>query len=209
MMREDIEKAIIWLGHSSMMIKADGKNIFIDPWKLKNFDDKADIILITHPHYDHYSETEIQKISTTKTYIYSCKEVISKTSLKNKQLVEPYGDIINGDIKIKAFPAYNINKDFHPQKNNWMGFIIDYLDTKIYISGDTDFTNEMRQLSVNVAIIPIGGTYTMTEIEAADFVNTIKPDIAIPIHWGDIVGTKENAEKFKSLVKPPTKVVIK
>lgn len=200
---------IKWLGHSSILIKAGEKNIFIDPCKLKNFDDKADIILITHPHYDHYSEDDIKKISFDGTVLYSCKEVILQTTVKNKVMIEPYEEVKNEDIKIKAFPAYNINKDFHPKKNKWIGFIIDYLNTKIYISGDTDFTDDMKQLKADIAIVPVGGTYTMTEHEAADFINTIKPEFAIPIHWGDIVGTRENTESFKSLVKPPTEVIIK
>ncbi|MEF3280449.1 MAG: MBL fold metallo-hydrolase [Elusimicrobiota bacterium] len=208
-MVDKIIENINWLGHASIMIKADGKNIFIDPWKLKNIKEKADIILITHSHFDHFSEEDIEKIAKKDTVIYSSEDVISQTKIKNKKVIKPFEEVKVGGIKIKGFPAYNTNKDFHPKKNNWLGFVIEIDGVSIYIAGDTDFTDEMKKLKVNIALVPIGGTYTMNKEEAADFINLIKPDVVIPIHWGDIVGTKADAEKFKSLIKPPTRVVIK
>ncbi len=200
---------IKWLGHASIMIKVDDKNIFIDPWKIKEIKDKADIILITHSHFDHYSEEDIKKVAKVDSVIYGPEDVISKTSLKNKKVLKPYDEIKSGNINIKAFPAYNLNKNFHPKENKWLGYIIEYNGVSIYIAGDTDFIPEMRELKVNIVILPVGGTYTMNAKESANFTNTIKPDVAIPIHWGDIVGSKKDVDEFIKNVKKPTKVVLK
>lgn len=205
---DDIVKSIKWLGHASILIKLDNKNIYIDPWKIKDTSQKADIILITHSHFDHYSEEDIKKISIQKTILYSSEDVISKTSIKNKKVIRPFEKVKIDDVEIEGFPAYNNTKDFHPKQNNWLGFIIGYKDTKIYIAGDTDVIEEAKKLSVDIAILPIGGTYTMDEKEAAAFVNEIKPKIAIPIHWGDIVGSNENLENFKKNVVSSVKVVV-
>lgn len=207
-----VKNNIVWFGHESTLIKAGDKNIFIDPWKLKDVKEKADIILITHLHFDHYSEDDIQKISTDKTILYSSQDVISQTKVKDKKVIKPFEEVKIDSITIKAMPAYNKNKDFHPKKNNWLGFIITYNNISVYIAGDTDDISDefvKERSKINIAMVPVGGTYTMNAQESADFINTIKPDIAIPIHWGDIVGSKSDAEKFKSLVKPPIKVIIK
>lgn len=208
-MVEKIAGDIKWLGHASIFIKLEGKSIYIDPWEVKSDLGKADIILVTHSHYDHYSEEDIKRISKQDTFIYSSSDVISQTSLKNKKVIKPFDELKIGNITLKGFPAYNIDKDFHPKKNDWLGFIIESGGVSIYIAGDTDFIPEMKKIKVNIAIVPVGGTYTMNAEQAADFINTIKPDIAIPIHWGRIVGSKKDAEKFKALVKPPTKVIVK
>jgi len=205
---EEIVKNIQFLGHASLKIKLEGKTIFVDPWKIKEEKDKADIILVTHPHYDHYREIDIKKITKDTTILLSCKEVVSQTSVKNKRVLLPFEEAKIDDITIQGFPAYNINKPFHPKSNNWLGFIIKHRDISIYIAGDSDVTEEAKQLKVNIMILPVGGTYTMTDKEAAELVNLTKPDIAIPIHYGDIIGSKQNAENFSKSVQPSTKVVI-
>lgn len=208
-MIDDIVKDIKWLGHASLLIKLDGKNIYVDPWKIKDTSNKADIILVTHSHFDHYSEDDIKRILSSNTIIYSSEDVISKTSVKNKKVIKPFESVNVGSITITGFPAYNIDKDFHPKKNNWLGFILEYKGVKIYIAGDSDVIDEMKKLKVDIALLPIGGTYTMTELEAANLVNLIKPKVVIPIHWGDIVGSKKNLDDFIKNVKPPVKVVVK
>lgn len=207
-MVDNIVKNIKWFGHASLLIKLDNKNIYIDPWKIKDSSHKADIILVTHLHFDHYSEDDIKKISTQKTILYSSVDVISKASVKNKKVIKPFEKLKIDNIEIEGFPAYNTNKDFHPKKNNWLGFIINYGNTKIYIAGDSDVIEEAKKLSVDIAILPIGGTYTMNEKEAAELVNTIKPKVVIPIHWGDIVGSTQNLENFKNSVSSSIKVVV-
>jgi L-ascorbate metabolism protein UlaG (beta-lactamase superfamily) len=208
-MIKNIADNIKWFGHASLMLKIDGKNIFIDPWKLKKVKEKADIILITHSHFDHFSEDDIKKILKPDTFLYSSEDVVNKVSVKNKKIIKPFEEVSLGSIIIKGFPAYNTNKNFHPKSNNWLGFIIEYGGVSIYIAGDSDVTEEAKKIKANIMILPIGGTYTMNDFEAAELVNLVKPEYAIPIHFGDVVGTKENAFKFKSLVNKPTVVLIK
>jgi len=207
MLSEEIVKTIQFLVHASLKLKLSDKIIFIDPWKIKE-KEKADIILVTHPHYDHYSEEDIQKIAKDTTLLLSCKEVVQQTKVKNKKILLPFEEVKINDITIQGFPAYNVNKHFHPKTNNWLGFIIKYKDVSIYIAGDSDVIEEAKRLKVNMMILPVGGTYTMTDKEASELVNLTKPDYAIPIHYGDIVGSIQNAQNFKKLVLSPTKVVI-
>lgn len=195
-----MEQNIRWLGHSSVLIERDGKNIYIDPWKIKSDKVKADLILITHSHYDHCSVEDINKISTEKTIIIATSDSLEKISKGIKKTISPGKEIDSGWVKIVAVPAYNINKQYHPKSNNWVGYIIELSDASIYIAGDTDFIPEMKNIKVDIVILPIGGTYTMNAMEAAQAVNTIKPQLAIPIHFGDIVGSKADAEKFATLV---------
>jgi len=205
---EEIIKNIKFLGHATVKLKIAEKIIFVDPWKIKDTEEKADIILVTHPHFDHYSEEDIKKIAKDTTVLISCKDVVSQTSLKNKRQIQPFEETKIDDITIQGFPAYNVNKSFHPKSNNWLGFVIRHNDVSIYIAGDSDVIEEAKQLKVNIMILPVGGTYTMTDKEAAELVNLTKPDYAIPIHYGDIVGSIQNAQNFKRFVSPPTKVVI-
>jgi len=207
MLVEEIIKNIKFLGHSSVKLTVAGKIIFIDPWKIKE-KDKADIILVTHPHFDHYSEEDVQKITKNTTILLSCKEVVQQTKVKNKKVLLPFEEEKIEDISIQGFPAYNVNKHFHPKTNNWLGFVIKYKDVSIYIAGDSDVIEEAKKLKVNIMLLPVGGTYTMTDKEAAELVNLTKPDFAIPIHYGDIVGSIQNAQNFKNLVNQPTKVVL-
>jgi len=209
-MVDNILKNIKWLGHATIMINdIDGKLIYIDPWKVKDNSLKADIILVTHSHFDHYSEDDIKKIAKESTVIYSSEDVISKTSLRTKYIIKPFEEVKIGSITVRGFPAYNKNKEFHPKKNDWLGFIIIYEGVSLYIAGDTDAVDEAKKLKVNIMILPVGGTYTMNYKEAAELVNATKPDYAIPDHFGDIVGTKDDALNFRSLVKSPTKVILK
>ena len=199
-MLEDIKV----LCHSS--IKFDkGQVIYFDSYKInKNYND-ADIIFITHSHYDHFSEEDILKVKKEKTKIVIPKDLYDKTielgfEKENILLAEPNEEYEVNNIKFKTIPAYNVDKNFHPKANNWVGYIITLDNVVYYIAGDTDITEENKKVKCDVAFVPIGGTYTMTAKEAAKLVNEIKPKIAVPIHYGLIVGTKEDEEVFKSLV---------
>ena len=197
------------LCHSSIKFEKE-KIIYFDPFKIdKNYND-ADIIFITHSHYDHFSEEDILKVKkeTTKivmpeeTYI-SNKEKLNKVlSFKEENIitVEPNKSYTVDNIDFKTIPAYNVNKNFHPKENNWVGYIIHLDDISYYIAGDTDITEENKQVKCDVAFVPIGGIYTMTAKEAAELINIIKPKIAVPTHYGLIVGTKEDEEIFKRLI---------
>ena len=185
--------------HSSIKI-SEGKIIYIDPFKIEKELHDADIILITHDHYDHYSPEDIEKVATNETIIVAPKTVKALTKMKNTVLVEPNKTYDVQGIKIETISAYNVNKQFHPKENQWVGYVIEIKGTRYYIAGDTDSTPENKQVKCDVALVPVGGTYTMTYQEAAELVNIIKPKIAIPTHYGDIVGDKGDGEKFKKFL---------
>jgi len=192
---------IKWLGHSSILIDRDGKNIYVDPWKLKTAGNKADLLLLTHSHHDHCSPEDIRKVSGNDTVVIGPSDAMAKVESGDKRTLLPGAEIDLGWVKITGVPAYNLEKSFHPKANNWLGFIIKFPDTSLYIAGDTDFIPEMKEVKADIVILPVGGKYTMDVEEAAQAVNAIEPKAAIPIHFGDIVGSKEDAERFASLVK--------
>ena len=188
------------LYHSSLRIDK-GKVIYIDPFKIEGNYSDADIIFITHDHYDHYSEEDIEVIRKSDTIIIapeSLKNRIQKIGFEEDYIivVEPNRSYNIDDITFETIPAYNINKSFHPKSNKWVGYIIEIKGTRYYIAGDTDKIEENSKVECDVAFVPVGGTYTMDSKEAAELINEIKPKIAIPIHYGSIVGTKQDAIDF-------------
>ncbi len=188
------------LCHSSIRMDK-GKIIYVDPFHIKENYKDADIILITHSHYDHFSEEDIEKVRKADTKIYVTEDYVENAKSigfsENKIVgVKPYQTYYEGDIEINTVPAYNVNKQFHPKENNWVGYILKIDGISYYIAGDTDITEENKKIKCDVAFVPVGGTYTMTAKEAAELVNIIKPKVAVPIHYGDIVGTKEDADTF-------------
>lgn len=197
---------IQWLGHASFLIR-DGITIYIDPWKLKRAEPKADLILISHSHYDHFSPPDIEKIGGEKTRVIGAGDL--KAKLKgNFEPAEPGQTFTVGEVTVRTVPAYNTHKNFHPRENNWLGFLIDIGGETIYYSGDSDAIPEMGQLGkVDMALLPVGGTYTMTAEEAARAVNEkIRPLACIPYHWGDIVGSEDDAKKFAQLCHCKTEI---
>lgn len=199
---------IFWLGHDAFKIKYKDKVIYIDPYEIKEVKEKADIILLTHPHFDHTSHKDLNKIIKDNTILVGVYESLS--TLEGKKRVVKVGDIINiDDIEIEMVPAYNIDKKFHPKANGWLGFILNFGGVKIYHAGDTDRIPEMKNFKVNIALVPVSGTYVMTVEEAVLAVLDIMPDIAIPMHYGSIVGSEEDALKFKKALEGKVRIVIK
>ena len=200
------------LCHSSIKINKE-KVIYIDPFKIeKNYND-ADIVFITHDHYDHYSEEDIDKVINENTTIIIPEELLTNLLRKgiNKNAiitVEPNEKYMVQGIKFETIPAYNTNKIFHPKENGWVGYIITLDDIRYYIAGDTDITEENRKVKCDVAFVPVGGTYTMDFKEAAQLINEIQPKIAVPIHYGSVVGTKQDATDFIKLLHPSIKGII-
>jgi len=190
--------------HSSIKIKKN-KTIYIDPFKiLDNYKD-ADLILITHSHYDHFSKEDIEKVKKEDTIIVITKDLKQRTlelgfNDSKIKIVKPNDEISINDINIKTIVAYNLNKKFHPKENEWVGYLITIEGITYYIAGDTDLNEENKKVKCDVAFVPVGGTYTMTSKEAAELVNMIKPNIAVPTHYGDIVGIKQDGEDFKQMV---------
>ncbi len=197
------------LYHSSIRINKEVV-IYIDPFKIDNNYNDADFVFITHDHYDHYSEEDINKVIKSNTFIIAPKDLLVKLLRKGfKQekiiTVEPEKSYEIEGIKFETISAYNINKMFHPKDNGWVGYIIEINNVRYYIAGDTDVTNESKQVLCDVAFVPVGGTYTMNAKEAAELVNYIKPKIAVPIHYGSIVGTKQDALDFLEQLNSNTK----
>ena len=185
--------------HSSIKISKE-KIIYVDPFKIKKDKNDADIVLVTHDHYDHFSPEDIEKIINNETIIVAPKTVKALSKMRNTVLVEPNNVYEVKGIKIETISAYNVNKQFHQKDNQWVGYIIEIDKTRYYIAGDTDVTPENKQVNCDVAFIPVGGTYTMNYTEAAELANAIKPKIVVPTHYGDIVGEKDDGEKFKKLL---------
>lgn len=206
---------ISWLGHASFRIISDLK-IFIDPWKIKE-DIKADLILITHNHHDHCSTKDIELLLNDNTLIIAPSDVAELikreiTRELNIKIVSPGDSFEIMGINIETIPAYNKNKDYHPKENKWLGYVIELDGERIYFAGDTDYIHEMRHLkNINIAFLPIGGTYTMDVKEAVKAALDIHPNYVVPMHYGDIIGEISEAEKFLSMIDqedPTIEVVI-
>lgn len=200
---------IKWHGHDTFSIEGDIK-IYTDPYKISK-KTEVDLILISHDHFDHLSLEDLKKISTNKTTIVAAKECLNKItgiSCKEKIGIMPgENKTING-IRIRAINAYNIDKinpdtkkPFHPKEDNKIGFFLNIKGTNIYHTGDSDLIPEMSDLRPDILLVPVSGTYVMTAREAAQATETIKPKIAIPMHYGTIVGSENDATEFKNLVK--------
>ena len=205
-------KNIKWFGHASFMIKDEntGNNVYyIDPFEFKgDGKEKADIVFITHAHGDHCSPNDVRKILKNDTTIVLVKGCDSLRNLtKSQLLVEPNNEYEVKGLKFRTIPAYNINAErlkFHPKENKWVGYILNVNNMTIYHAGDTDFIPEMKTLGkLNVAMLPIGGTYTMDADEAIHAANAINADVTIPMHYRRLLpdNYKEVEERFKKGVK--------
>ncbi|RJQ17234.1 MBL fold metallo-hydrolase [Candidatus Woesearchaeota archaeon] len=203
---ENIKKLV----HDGFLLIEKDKHVYIDPFQLKTAE-PADVILITHGHYDHCSIEDIKKIAKSETIIVCTPDCISKfNSLKVKQIVpvQPGNKLKVHDVLIEVVPAYNTNKQFHQKAEEWVGYIVTVNGKRIYHAGDTDRIPEMKTFKVDVALLPVSGTYVMTAEEAALACQDIKPNIAIPMHYGSIIGSRADAEKFKSLAEKYCTVMI-
>lgn len=201
----DFAKNIYWLGHDGFRIDS-VKTIYFDPFKI-SFGPYADIVCVSHEHFDHCSPEDIKKVSKPETVIFT--EAMSAGKLEGDVRTLKPGDAADVDnVKIRTVPAYNVDKNFHPIENGWLGFIVEIGGMRIYHAGDTDFIPEMKDLEVDIALLPVSGTYVMTAEQAAEAALAIKPKLAIPMHYGAIVGGANDAEKFKTLLEGKIDVMI-
>lgn len=184
---------------SSIRISLD-KILYFDPYKINEEKHDADIIFITHDHYDHFDIDSINNVKNDNTVVVapaSMRNDVDNISFKDYIYLNPYDEIKIGNIIVSTVPSYNINKSFHPKSNNWLGYIVTYNNIKYYIAGDTDKTSDNEKVKCDIAFIPIGGTYTMNVDEAVELVKIINPKVVIPIHYGSIVGNKSDGKKLK------------
>ncbi len=186
---------ITWIHHASFRITGGGRVIYIDPWKMPSPCGDADIVLVSHDHFDHCSAEDIAKVSSDQTVLVATSDVVAKLGFG--QIISPGDELRIDDTSIQAVPAYNASKDFHPKEKGWIGVVFDLDGKNIYYAGDTDITPEMAFLtSIDLALLPVGGTYTLDAAEAARACDTIGPTAAVPYHWGDIVGSQGDAQAF-------------
>jgi L-ascorbate metabolism protein UlaG (beta-lactamase superfamily) len=196
------------IAHDTFRIQG-SKVICTDPFKVTKADE-ADIVLISHEHFDHLSPEDLQKVTSPRTTIVasvSCKDGLKRVKAKETKFLGP-GDKLSIDkVEIEAVPAYNVNKFrapgqvFHPKEDKKLGFVFRMDGTRVYFAGDTDLIPEMKSIQCDIALLPVSGTYVMTAEEAAEAVKSIKPKIAVPMHYDAIVGSHSDAQLFKSLVK--------
>jgi L-ascorbate metabolism protein UlaG (beta-lactamase superfamily) len=196
------------IAHDTFKI-AGSKVIYTDPYQVTK-PDEADIVLLSHEHYDHLSLEDLKKVifpGTTIVASHLCKEALKDVKVKDKFFLDPGGKHTVGKVEIEAVPAYNINKfrepghPFHPKEAKGLGFIIKMDGTSVYYAGDTDHIPEMKSFKCDIALLPVSGTYVMTAEEAAAAAADIQPAIAVPMHYASIVGSQTDAQRFKSLVK--------
>lgn len=180
--------------------------VHIDPWGVPDGEPKADLILVTHAHFDHYSQEDMDRVTKDGTIIVAPEDVATEClTTGDVRGVKPGQTIEAAGLQISAVPAYNHHpdrKDFHPRENNWVGYVLDLGGTRTYLAGDTDHIPEMADIRADVAFVPIGGTYTMDVSEAAGAIKEIAPRIAVPYHFGFVVGSRSDGDDFVKAIAP-------
>jgi len=186
---------IQWLGHSTVKVWTDDCVVYVDPERVNESLHDATLVCVTHTHGDHYSPSDIARVSNSETQFIAPPDVVQRYG--SGEPIAPGQTIQLDGVSVTAVPAYNTNKPNHPKSRNWVGFVIELASKRIYVAGDTDLTDEMKALEgIDAAILPAGGTYTMNAVEAAEATQYIKPELAIPYHWGQNIGTLSDAETF-------------
>jgi len=205
---------IVVFKHNSIRIGTECGMVYVDPFEMTEEPHDGAFILITHDHYDHFSPEAIEKVANGDTVLV----VPEKMEAKARKVAGIVGKIVTVKPKeqkeidglwLETVPAYNILKPFHPRNAEWVGYIVNANGKRVYAAGDTDLTKEAREVKCDVALVPIGGMYTMDAKKAAELVNMIQPEVAIPVHYGAIIGSEKDGKEFERLVKLPTKVELK
>ena len=197
-------EGLTWQGHASFRLVRGGVVIYFDPWQLDGEPHDADLVLITHPHFDHLSAADVAKVAKGNTEVVTvagARAKLEQARVPGKiHLVKPGDVLMLKNVRIEAVPAYNTNKVFHLKENGWVGFIVEIGGVRIYDAGDTDFIPEMKGFKADVALLPVSGTYVMTAEEAAQAAKAMPAvKVVIPMHYGSIVGTAADAKRFEKL----------
>ena len=193
-----------WYRQSAFRVTDGERTIYIDPWGTGDAEPAADLILITHAHFDHFQPEEIERLRTAQTSIVAPHDVAAELS-GNITPVAPGESHEVAGVRFSTVPAYNVAEErlqMHPKKNRWVGYILELGGSTYYHAGDTDHTPELDDVKTGVALVPIGGTYTMDAIEAAGLVASIAPRIAVPMHFGFVVGSPADGDRFRQLAAP-------
>ena len=214
----DAQMEIFWLGHASFKIKMfSGRIIYLDPYNIKNGEEKADIIVSSHSHGDHFSRSDIKKIWKNDTILLGPVSIADSLKKFDGQALEIGEEFAYKDFAIELFPAYTIKKGTHPKSNNWVGTIIESAGKSVYHAGDTERIPEMKELAsrkITVALLPCGGTYTMDFEEATDAALDIQPEIVVPMHnwekdlspFTELMAKKDSKIKVEILTKKSLKI---
>jgi L-ascorbate metabolism protein UlaG (beta-lactamase superfamily) len=200
-----------WFKQSAYRWDGDGATVYIDPWGVPEGAPEADVIFITHAHDDHFQPEEIQRLTKKDTQIVAPRDIADELS-GNVQPVAPGDTVEAGGIKGQAVPAYNIAEErleMHPKENGWVGYLLQLGDTTYYHAGDTDHLTDLETISPQVAFVPVGGTFTMDASEAAGLVRIMSPQLAVPMHYGFVVGSPADAEQFREEADPVRVEILK
>jgi L-ascorbate metabolism protein UlaG (beta-lactamase superfamily) len=198
---------IVWLRHASVLLDG-SKRVYIDPWEIKKAA-PADLVLITHDHYDHLSLPDLKAVCGAATEICVPEAAISRLAGVRGKVhgVRPGQELTAATLRVEVLAAYNVSKKFHPREAHNVGYVVTLDGERIYHAGDTDRIPEMKGIAPDVALLPVGGTYTMTAEEAAQAVSDLQAKRAIPIHFGAIVGDSNDAARFKALSSVPVEIL--
>ena len=199
---------------NSIRIRSGLGNIYVDPFRMDESPRDAAFVFITHDHYDHFSPEDIERVICERTILVVPEKMAGKAgelagSVAEIVTVNPGEQREIGGLAVETVPMYNILKPFHPRSAGWVGYVLTVDGKRIYIAGDIDAIPEARDLKCDIAMVPIGGFYTMDTKKAAELINAMQPAVAIPVHYGDVVGKPGDGQEFAKLVKPPVEVVVK
>ncbi len=192
--------------HSSIRIEGSVVLRF-DPFQLEGAPHDADVVLVTHEHFDHFSPDDIRAVAKPETdYVVprGMEDQVLALGIPGEHVLAlaPGEACDVRGVRVRAVPAYNLNKRFHPRDNGWVGYVVTLDGVRYYVAGDTDDLPENRSLGCDVALVPVGGTYTMTAPEAAAFVNAMQPRVAVPTHYGKVAGSPGDGAAFAALLDP-------
>jgi len=201
-------------GQNHSRIVAGGKTVHIDPFRFDSEPKDADFILVTHDHHDHFSPADIERVANAKTVLVVPENMLAKAAavenLVSKTVaVKPGEKYVVDGLEFETVPAYNVGKPFHPKSAGWVGYVLNVDGARVYVAGDTDATAEAENVKCDVALLPIGGTYTMNAKQAAGLANKIRPAAVIPVHYGGLVGREKDGFDFEKQVEGGIKVVFK